>query len=511
MIRSARFIIAFFISIAFSISIQAQTDSTVFINSQITSSKAARTIVVQKQIEYIHFNSDSIFQVALKNKKLSAVYSIVSIVDTVVGIPRKKSAVVHANKICIPFDYDSILHATGDEFICKKHLVTKRSYACTYVLVHAQNNQSIDYKAKSIQYIDNNVYVIRTAKQRFFYNSKTQILSAAFDSYTVYDSSYFITQAASTYQLLDRSANSITPTVFKTIQKTSDSSYTITPYHTWDVYKNTERNIHLTLICDSITTATEARRWNVYRNDAIYYRRNLEIAPPAPTVFQLNKNYSDSINICKLKYDTLKTMLRFDSVYYQSDNLLMYKKAGAYGYCDTIGNVKISHQYDTITAWHNNVAAIRMKKKWGYVNKREQMIVQPYYTYALPFSNNAAAVFDGKRWMFINKEGKNINSITFDSIKQTVSGKWYIYNKGFIGLCDIDGRELIPPMYTFLLDSHSDIYVFQHESLYGLIAQDRSVLCKPTYDYFTYDVINQYYLFRRPAPLEIPIIRHTQY
>jgi hypothetical protein len=506
-IRPARFIIAFFISIAFSISVQAQTDSTAFFNQK---SKTG-LFYVQKQTEYIHFNSDSIFQVALKNKKLSAVYSIVSIVDTVIGIPRKKTAVVHANKIRIPFDYDSILYTTADEFICKKHLVTKRSYSCSFVIVHATNNQQIDYKAKSIQYVGNHLYLIRTAKQLFFYNSKTQQASASFDSYTVYDSIYLITQTASTYQLLDLSANSLTTTVFKTIQKKCDTSYTITPYYTWDMYKNTNRTIYLTVACDSIKPSTEIGKWNVYRNDAIYYRRNLDCTSPTPVAFKLNKNVSDSINISKLKYDTIKTILRFDTVYYQSDNLLMYKKGDGYGYCDTIGNVKISHQYDTITAWHNNVAAIRMKKKWGYVNKREQMIVQPYYTYALPFANNAAPVFDGKRWMFITKEGKNINSITFDSIKQTVSGKWYIYNKGLMGLCDVDGRELIPPMYTYLLDSHSDLYVFQHESLYGLIARDRSIIHKPSYDYFTYDTINQYYLFRRPATTEISIIRHTQY
>jgi hypothetical protein len=142
------------------------------------------------------------------------------------------------------------------------------------------------------------------------------------------------------------------------------------------------------------------------------------------------------------------------------------------------------------------MAAIRMKNKWGYVTKREQMTVQPYYTKALPFANGAAAVNDGKKWMFINKEGKNINSVNYDSIKQTVSGKWYVYNKGLTGLCDIDGREIIPSMYTYLLDTHADVLVYKTEGLYGLIAKDRTIICKPIYDQFIYDSINNCLLLK---------------
>lgn len=457
---------------------------------------------------YIHFTSDSLFKRAVKEKKLTAVYSIVSIVDTVAGIPRKRSGVVEANKIIIPFDYDTILFATRDEFICRKHIVTRRTYACNYFIFQATSKSIIDFKAAAIQYIDNDVYLIRTGQTHLFFNTKTNHRSHTFDTWSYYDSLFILTSTASEYKLLDRSANDFITSPFKELIKSNDSTYNAVLYNDWDVYTNNGEKIISKLRCDSIQTSKQAIGWKVFRNDSTYYRWNLRSKDTTriPTTF--TKNYSTQLNISRLKYDTLKMMLRFDTVYYQSDNLLMYKKAGGYGYCDTIGNVKISHQYDTITAWHDGMAAMRFKKKWGYVTKREQLTVQPYYTIAYPFVNGAAAVFDGKRWMFTSKEGKNLNSITFDSIQQTPSGKWYIYNKGLVGLCDINGKELIPPMYEFLLDANSDVYVFRKEFLYGLIAKDRTILCKPTYDQFIYDTENNCYLLKHISESALLFVLH---
>ena len=487
MIKSARLIFTFFLCIAaFHVSFAQQDTVVVTGNSK----------VLPPPFSYIHFTSDSLFKRALKEKKLTASYSIVSIVDTAAGVPRKRSGVVQSNKIIVPFDYDTIRYATRDEFICRKHIVNRRTYACNYFIFQSASKTLIDYKATDIQYLGNDVYLIHTEKSFLLFNSKTNHASHAFDTYSYYDSLFILTSTASEYMLLDRSANDFITSPFKQMIKANDSTYNAVLYNEWDIYKNGGEKIISKLRCDSIQTTTQFTRWNLFRNDSAYYRWNISLKDTSRKAVTVPKNYTTQLNISPLKYDTLKAFLHFDSAYYQSDNLLMYKKAGGYGYCDTIGNVKITHQYDTITAWHDGMAAIRFKKKWGYVNKREQLTVQPYYTIAYPFVNGAAAVFDGKRWMFTSKDGKNLNSITFDSIQQTSSGKWYVYNKGFVGLCDTNGKELIPPAYEFLLDGNSDVYVYKKEFLYGLIAKDRTIVCKPTYDQFIYDKENNCYLLK---------------
>ncbi|WP_018343531.1 WG repeat-containing protein [Cytophaga aurantiaca] len=489
MIKS-KLIFTFFLCIAaFQVSLAQQDTSRVRVVS--SSSK-----VPPPHYDYFHFTSDSLFKCALKEKKLTAYYSIVSIVDTVAGIPKKRSGVLQANKIIVPFEYDTIRYTTRDEFICRKHIVNRRTYACNYFIYQASSKTSIDFKASAIDYIGNNVYVVRTGQSHVFFNSQTGHTTPAFDTYSYYDSLFIITSRASEQMLFDRSANDFIVSPFKRLIQSNDSTYNAVLYNEWDIYKNTGEKIISRLRCDSIKPSSEFSRWNLFRNDSAYYRWNFTPKDTSRKPVLATENYSTQLNITRLKYDTLKTFLHFDSAYYQSDNLLMYKKAGAYGYCDTVGNVKISHQYDTITAWHDGMAAIRFKKKWGYVTKREQLTVQPYYIIAMPFVNGAAAVYDGKRWMFTSKEGKNLNSITFDSIQQTSSGKWYVYNKGLVGLCDNNGKELIPPMYEFLLDANSDVYVFQKEFLYGLIAKDRTILCQPTYDQFIYDKENDCYLLK---------------
>jgi len=462
-IKSARLTFTFFLCFAaFHVSL-AQQD---------TSSKAAvvkpSIPVVQAQTQYFHFTSDLLFTRALKDKKLTAFYSIISIIDTVAGVPRKKSGVVQAGKIIVPFEYDTLHYTTRDEFICRKHIVNRRSYACNFYIFQSKTQKSIDFNASSIKYIGNELYIIRSKGKQFFYNSYTAHTSPTFDSYSIIDSLFILTSTASEYQLLDRSANDFIVSPFKALLKSNDSTtYTANAilYNEWDIYKNSGEKIISNQRCDSIKPDSKFNRWNIFRNDSSYYRWNLALKDTALKAVTFSKNYTQIFNITNLKYDTIKTMLQFDTVYYQSDNLLMYKKAGGYGYCDTTGNVKITHQYDTITPWHDGMAAIRFKKKWGYVNKREQLTVQPYYTIVYPFVNGAAAVFDGKRWMFTSKEGKNLNSTTFDSIHQTTSGKWYIYNKGLVGLCDSNGKELIPAAYEFLLDGNSDVYVYKKEFL----------------------------------------------
>lgn len=506
-IKSAQLIFTFFLCIAtFHVSLAQQDTSTKAVVVKPSSSQIRPPL-----FRYIHFTSDSLFKRALKAKTLTASYSIVSIIDTLAGITRKRSGVVQANKISVPFDYDTICYATRDEFICRKHIVNRRSYSYNYYIFQSIRKTNIDFNASSIEYIGNELYVIRSKGKQFLYNSFTAHASPFFDSYQVYDSLFILISTASEYQLLDRSANDFITSPFKALLKSDDSTaYTANAvlYNEWDIYKNTGEKIISNLRCDSIKPDLKFSRWNLFRNDSSYYRWNLVVKDTTYKPITFVQNYSTHFNITKLKYDTIKKMLNFDTVYYQSDNLLMYKKAGGYGYCDTIGNVKITHQYDTITAWHDGMASIRFKKKWGYVNKREQLTVQPYYTIAYPFVNGAAAVFDGKRWMFTSKEGKNLNSTTFDSIQQTTSGKWYIYNKGLVGLCDSNGRELIPAAYEFLLDGNSDVYVFKKEFLYGLIVKDRTILCKATYDQFIYDKDNNCYLLKHISESGLLFVIH---
>lgn len=415
--------------------------------------------------------------------------------DTIAGIPRKKTGIVSNNTLIIPFQYDSVLFTTGNEFLAQMHVVTKRTYSCNYLILDAQKKSMIDFAATHINYLGNHLYDVHTKTNRFLYNSLTKRSSPSFDTYQIRDSLFILTATASELQLLDHSLNTFIGQPFKQLLQ-NDSVYNAVLYTEWDIYKHTGKKLFSAVRCDSIKASTESGSWNVYRNGNTYHRRYISRAETPLIVYKDSATYSKILNISKLKYDTIKSMIHFDTVYYQSANLLMYKKAGKYGYCDTMGNVKISHQYDTITAWHENMAAFVFKKKWGYLTRREELTVQPYYLTALPFNHGTAPVYDGKKWMFITKNGKNINSVMYDSIQKTISGKWYVFNKGLAGLCDITGRELIPPVYEYLLDAGSDVFVFKKEFLYGLIDSDRTIICKPMYDAFQYDKENNCLLLK---------------
>ena len=134
-ISSKRFIVTFFLYLAILFTSKAQQDS----SSKANAIKPSPSRIALEKFVYIHFTSNYLFERALREKKLTALYSIVSIVDTVAGVPRKKSGVVQANKIILPFDYDTICYTTRDEFICGKHIVNRRSYTYNYYIFQSIN------------------------------------------------------------------------------------------------------------------------------------------------------------------------------------------------------------------------------------------------------------------------------------------------------------------------------------------------------------------------------------
>lgn len=498
MIKGARFVFVLFFSVGLLFVSLAQHDTTKQQAIPKTQSKD-RSIrpVPNGSVPYVYFLSEEKYKQALSEKSFPHSYTVVSISDTIAGVNRKRSAVIYENKVAIPFQYDSINYGGADEFICWDYLVGRRLFARKVILYNCKTKKTIDLRASTIEYITDNLYLFHINGNKRFYNSTTGHLSSGLNTYSFIDSIFILTSVAEEYKLLHRNAADFIPSPFKELIKSNDSVYNAVLYNQWDIYRNTGEKIFSKLLCDSIQLSNAIHGWNVYRNDSLFKRRNSgyfykTLSKP---FVPITVNHRPAV-IDKFDYDTMKMRINFDTIYQQSDYLYLYKKVGKYGYCDTIGNVKIAHQYDTITDWHENMAAIRMKNKWGYITKREQMTVQPYYAKALPFTNGAAAVFDGKKWMFITKDGKNINSISFDSIRLTTSGKWYVYSKGLIGICDTNGREIIPPSYEYILDANANVFVYKTEGLYGLMAGDRTVLCKPVYDQFIYDTTNDCLLLK---------------
>ena len=497
MIKAARFIFAIFLYVGLLFVSLAQSDTTKQQSSKSRTSKDSSQFSAQNTVAYSYYFSEALFNGELSAKVFSHKYTVVTIFDELAGVNRKRSGVVFENKLTIPFQYDSITYAAPDEFICWEYIVGRRLFTRNVIIYNARTKKIVNVRASNIEYITDNLYMLHVKGKKQLYNSATAHLSSNLDTYAFVDSMFILTSVAEQHKLLHRNGTDFISSPFKELVKSNDSVYNAVLFNEWDIYRNTGEKIFDKLLCDSIHISKSGHSWDVYRNDSTFYRRNSSyfyLNTPKPFV-PITTNHRPAV-IDKFDYDTMKMRINFDTIYQQSDYLYLYKKVGKYGYCDTVGNIKISHQYDTITDWHENMAAIRMKNKWGYVTKREQMTVQPYYLKALPFTNAAAAVFDGKKWMFITKDGKNINSISFDSIKQTTSGRWYVYNKGLIGICDITGREIIPPAYEYILDSNADVFVYKTEGLYGLMAKDRTILCKPVYDQFIYDTSNNCLLLK---------------
>lgn len=463
------------------------------------STKSLSTIV---PIHIVHFSSEQLYTSAIQKKSLTFNKVIVVITDTLAGIPIKKTGVVYKSRVVIPFYYDSILYTIENEFICRKCSAIPGQ--CRYIVIDALEGILTDPNASEITYIGSHVYDIKANHSHYFYNSISGKKSPEFASYIHYDSLFLLTNTSDEHLLFDTHANPFITSPFKELVKADTTLFNAVLYPVWDIYQNTGTKFYSGLNCDSILAdSTSEKTWKLYRNGNTYYRRHITSSYSSNHITYTGQDNRIAVNDTAV-YNRIKRRIKPDTIYFSSDRLFLYKKNKQYGYSDSAGNVKITHQYDTLTAWHDGMTAMRYKGKWGYLNKREKLTVQPYYSVAFPFYKDAALVSDGKRWSFINKEGKAVNSLNFDSLTQTPSGRWYVYSKGKMGLCDTNGKELLPPSFELLFDSGSDLIVYKSEHLYGLILKERTIVCKPIYDYFLFDETNDCYLLKHI--LETPLM-----
>ncbi len=175
---------------------------------------------------------------------------------------------------------------------------------------------------------------------------------------------------------------------------------------------------------------------------------------------------------------------------------------GKYGFIDRSGKEIAKLIYDTVSSFSEGLALVRLKNKWriidttgkelnvlenryaaanffreglcwvtntdqfkGYINTEGKEVIPCIYKYALNFNEGRAKVEivdPENRWLtktgFIDKEGKTIVPFRYDELLDFKNGLAQIKNRvktsGLptyrYGYVRDDGKEIVPPEYTYL-------------------------------------------------------------
>ena len=94
----------------------------------------------------------------------------------------------------------------------------------------------------------------------------------------------------------------------------------------------------------------------------------------------------------------------FDEIaYLGADNMIAFKKADLWGFCDENGDVIIEPEYDGARSFSSGLATVCKNDKWGYINENNEIVIDYTFTAANDFNSAGCAYVsdDSDSWYMI--------------------------------------------------------------------------------------------------------------
>ncbi len=196
----------------------------------------------------------------------------------------------------------------------------------------------------------------------------------------------------------------------------------------------------------------------------------------------------------------------------EDEDGFIVKKDSLLGYIDTRNELILPFEYEDIIGEHLGNIFVKKNGKWGVVNHKNQQLVPckyDYITYAWDDDKNKdgrnyivvqndkfgkvtktgeeifPCLYDGiTTWVeygpeghyvmigdkmgLIDEAGKTLIPIQYESVRCLYGTKWAIvYDKGKMGLFDIENNSFFLPLEYDFLRVDSDLYGFEDSKLYG--------------------------------------------
>ena len=146
----------------------------------------------------------------------------------------------------------------------------------------------------------------------------------------------------------------------------------------------------------------------------------------------------------------------FEKVMSFSEGLAAAKKDGKWGYIDTMGNVVIPFQYNSVQAFSEGLAWVRLENssgstyQYGAVNTQGNLVI-PFTEYELtePFSNGLSLVCKNDKFGYVDKTGKIAIECQYFRAQSFSEGFAVVTNEEWIsGYIDTNGTLVIPYCYN---------------------------------------------------------------
>ncbi len=185
----------------------------------------------------------------------------------------------------------------------------------------------------------------------------------------------------------------------------------------------------------------------------------------------------------------------YDEMEYASEDLVLVKKDGKYGFLDTLGNVAIAIVYDNSSSFNDGVAIVFTDCHTGILSKNGSVIIlSKQYEHVYPFNENRTVVTLNGLYGIINKTGREIVPLQYRNLEPFSNYRSvFIDTLGLEGAVDTNGVIAVQPravslgVFNHLGYAYTSVYKAGDIRSYndrkrGLVYKDGTVIIPEVYD-----------------------------
>lgn len=179
--------------------------------------------------------------------------------------------------------------------------------------------------------------------------------------------------------------------------------------------------------------------------------------------------------------DEMKIPARFEEAREFTEGLAAVKEGGHWGYIDANGTHVIASRFEDATPFEHGKAIVKAGAEPAIIDRTGKILTTLKFAAAGELSEGLASVQDPttKLWGFVDTDGKLLIPCRFPESSSFRRGKSEVCSKGFCGLIDRGGRELIPPRFNSAGASDETVFFARRSKSELYFTNDGRLLYSP--------------------------------
>lgn len=165
-----------------------------------------------------------------------------------------------------------------------------------------------------------------------------------------------------------------------------------------------------------------------------------------------------------LRSGMTQTNIKIEQQQIQS-SLIPYRKSDKWGYCTQDKKIVIDCEFDMVFRFTEGFGRVKKNKLYGFIDREGNLLTDIKYEVAGEFKEGFAGVTeDFHKWNFINKRGEIVFDLKgFEDVQNFHNGYAGVVKNDKLGYININGEQVIPPIYDYYGFDDSMRNQFWHE------------------------------------------------